>query len=152
MNVDIGVTATRRGLTAQQLSSAAQSLQDMRDVAEGLPTLRHGCCVGGDEQLHRLARLAGYRIVGHPPTDRRWMAEGLDCDLWMDPLPFLDRNHVIVDRCLSLWAFPGQVTELGRGSGTWATIRYAAKLPREGSIVFPDGTLLGLEDWVRMRR
>lgn len=151
MHVDVGVTATRQGLTAQQLRSAAQGLQDLADVAEDLPVLRHGCCAGGDEQLHRLARVAGYWIVGHPPDDRRWMAEGLDCDEWMEPLPYLDRNHQIVLRSRSLWAFPGQVTERFRGSGTWATIRFAAGVGKEGSIVYPDGTREGLEDWVRRR-
>lgn len=148
MDVDIGVTATRGGLTRAQFCSAAQSLGDMADAAEEQPVLRHGCCVGGDEQLHRLARAAGYWVVGHPPLDTRLMAEGLDCDEWCDPLPFLDRNRVIVDRSRSMWCYPGEVGERVRGSGTWWTIRYAAlDARREGSIIYPDGTYVGLEDW-----
>lgn len=151
MIVDVGVTATRGGLTVAQASSAGTGLRDLVDATDEVPVFRHGCCVGGDEQLHQLARAAGFWIIGHPPTDRRLMAEGLDCDEWMDPLPYIDRNHVIVDRCRSMWCFPGEVTERARGSGTWATIRYAATLPREGSIIYPDGTYVGLEDWVRNR-
>lgn len=151
MTVEVGVTASRGGLTLAQIHHAGPRLRQLAEEAGEQPVLHHGCCVGGDQIMHELARASGYRIVGHPPVDQRLMAENLDCDVWMDPLPYVARNHAIVDRCTELWGFPSGVTERMRGSGTWATIRYAALLPREGSIIYPDGTPLKLVDWVQLR-
>lgn len=151
MDVDVGVTATRGGLTVAQLHFAGPHLRYLAEQSEGTPVLRHGCCVGGDEMMHQLARAAGYRIIGHPPTDQRWMARGLDCDEWTEPEPFIRRNHAIVDRCSEMLCLPGQVGEQRRGSGTWATVRYAAGC-RPGLLVYPSGVALSLEEWLALRQ
>lgn len=148
---DVGITASRRGLTTAQNRAVRQGLADLLDACSSPPTLRHGMCVGGDAQVHRIARELGYRIVGHPPVDTRWKAE-VECDEVLPPLPFICRNEVIVERCTTMWCLPGEWYERSRGSGTWATIRHAAlRMVREGVIVFPDGTYVGLDDWAHLR-
>lgn len=54
------------------------------------------------------------------------------------PEPYLDRNHYMVDRCNLLIACPEGIEALR--SGTWATVRYARKRPRNHLIIYPDGT------------
>lgn len=100
-------------------------------------TFHHGDCTGADEQAHMIARICGYFIVVHPPTDpkkRAWCTG----DFAMTPAPYLERNAAIVRSTLELIATPGETVEQVR-SGTWATIRQARRLRRPTTIVWPDG-------------
>lgn len=80
----------------------------------------------------------GVKTIGHPPSDslrRAYCAY----DEERTPLPFLVRNHAIVDEGVDgLIAAPSGWVEEQR-SGTWATVRYARKLGRRIWIVLPDG-------------
>jgi hypothetical protein len=59
--------------------------------------------------------------------------------VWFAPsAPPLERNKHIVHNCGWLIAAPKEDSETLR-SGTWATIRYARKLRRPITIVFPNG-------------
>lgn len=84
-----------------------------------------------------MARLIGFRIVGHPPivTSKRAFFQ---CDELRDPLPYLARNHKIVDAVQEMLACPGEVMEQLR-SGTWATIRYARRVGKPVHVILPDG-------------
>lgn len=129
---DLGVTGTRKGLTAKQYSLAILTLPRLGNI-----TVHHGDCVGVDAQIHAIALSQGYPIKIHPPDNdkHRAFCEGGEV---VDPLPYHQRNRAIVNECDALFAFPsGPET---RRSGTWSTIRYANALRVPITIVYPDGS------------
>jgi len=101
--------------------------------------LHHGRCKGADAEAHAIARAHGMRIIGHPPTDRT-MEEPLSCDILRERLPYIMRNHAIVDDVVELFAAPSSMREQPRG-GTWSTVRYARTCNVLISIVYPDGSI-----------
>lgn len=139
----VGFTGTQRGMTAAQYAAVGELLlARFPHAAVTTPvrsvTFHHGDCTGADEQAHVIARICGYFIVVHPPTDpkkRAWCTG----DFAMTPAPYLERNAAIVRSTLELIATPGETAEQVR-SGTWATIRQARRLRRPTTIVWPDGT------------
>lgn len=140
MTTIIGLTGTRAGMTPEQKASFTRLL--CVDLKDGDTEFHHGDCVGADADGHHIAWHAGARIVIHPPSDPTWRA-------WCDPGPsgtilpvqsFHVRNHAIVDCSNHLLATPRSRVEVFRGSGTWATIRYAAReFPGLTRIIWPDG-------------
>ena len=132
----IGVTATRRGLTADQKQRARWALIGLRDL-HGATTLHHGDCLGGDVDVAEIAQELGYGLISHPcdlDADRAYIpSEGV-----LPVRPPLQRNHDIVDAIGYLLGFPPENEEWLR-SGTWATIRYARKVGRPRWIVGPAG-------------
>jgi hypothetical protein len=135
--MNLGVTATRKGLQLAQQGTVLAILK-----AAGLKTLHHGDCIGGDKDLHDLTRKVygrQVRIIGHPPLDESQRAF-CEVDELRPPKPYLKRNHDIVDETELLLACPGNYTMLLRGSGTWATIRYASfRKQKPLLVVFPNG-------------
>jgi len=130
----LGFTGTRKGMTEAQAEAVTELLR-----ARGSPWLHHGMCVGADEQAHYLARKLGMLVEGHPPTDPR-LRIWVRCDVLNEPLPYWMRNHAIVDRTVELFAAPlGDKEEAG--SGTWSTVRYARRLHRLVTVIWPDGSL-----------
>lgn len=141
----LGFTASRTGVTAVQhqcLIAILHGYQEKfkQDDYSGL-SVHHGDCIGGDEVCHHLVRLlvpAAY-IVGHPcnlPQYRAYCA----CDEYREEGEPLARNRNIVDEIQFLIGLPDSMVEKVRGSGTWATIRYARQTKRARLIIFPDGT------------
>jgi len=137
----LGFTGTQIGMTPLQLLSVAQF------IAHNQVTDSHsGDCIGADKDFYDLITLANknknfQRICrfGHVPVNdskRAFCAY----DVERKALPYLDRNHNIVDECDFLIATPKEKEEQLR-SGTWATIRYAKKTKKKGMIVFPDGSV-----------
>lgn len=106
--------------------------------------VHHGDCIGADVQFDEICRaLPLIRIHIHPPIDsksRAWKTEIVPSTVHQ-LLPFLDRNHAIVDACDFLIAVPSDSHERKR-SGTWATIRYARKQGKRIYLVMPDGTVI----------
>lgn len=133
----LGVTATRGGLTQPQLLSVRYLL--WRPGADEVGELHHGDCVGGDASVHELAKLYGWRVVIHPPTDPKHRAWCEGDELWPEK-EYLVRNHDIVVVTQALVALPGQAHEVLR-SGTWATVRYARKMGRPVILVPPNGRI-----------
>lgn len=131
--MDIGFTGTREGMTDRQRTAFKALL-----IGHAGP-FHHGDCVGADEQAAGLARDAGLRIIGHPPTDGRLRAH-YPSDENFDPRPYLDRNRDIVDASRVVIAAPKEMAEAAKG-GTWATIRYARKRGVALWVVLPDGTV-----------
>lgn len=129
----VGITGTRKGATGPQLGNLIETLRDI-DATE----LHHGDCIGVDSEAHAIARGLGLKIVLHPPTidDQR---AGCSGDEEREPKPYLVRNHDIVNETDLLIALPGELMEQRRGSGTWATVRYARKLRRPVLIITPAG-------------
>lgn len=130
----LGLTATRKGITAAQRDAFAALLKNWQ-----ISELHHGDCTGGDEQADALARAAGVKIVIHPPDSRRLRAFCFRVgDEIREPKSYLVRNHDIVNESDRLVALPFGRTEVLR-SGTWATIRYAHKQGKPVFIIHHDG-------------
>lgn len=120
-----------------------KQLNSLRIILEGADLLRHGDCIYADEQCHHVAIELGIPVETHPCTitnKRAFCKTGVVRE--HDPLPPLERNHVMVDNSECLIATPRTREEEIR-SGTWATIRYARKLQRKILIIWPDGKIKG---------
>lgn len=136
----VGFTGTRRGMTTYQrrrVHDALVGLLAKRTVTE----FHHGWCVGADAQAHKIAADLGFKIVGHPPKEKKHRARIKPGDVPIDvrmkrPLPYLERNRKIVEACDVLVATPKERKEVLR-SGTWATIREARRRGKTVIIVPP---------------
>jgi hypothetical protein len=114
----IGFTGARMGMSVNQILEVTELLSIYRVVE-----LHHGDCVGADAEVHAIAKGMDIYVVVHPPLDpkhRAW-CEG---DEMRDELPYIERNHNIVDETQRLIVAPRTDHEIRR-SGTWATYRYA---------------------------
>lgn len=100
-----------------------------------------GDCIGSDEQAAFAARSAGFRIIGHPPTNDKLRAF-FPADEWRAPAPYMVRNRDIVVSTEEMIATPAEFVEKRTG-GTWSTIRYARSLGRACHVILPDGTVQG---------
>ena len=110
-------------------------------VFDWQPTeFNHGDCVGADFQAANVVLDAWPEAFFHawPSTVTHKRANGY-ADEWHDPMPPLERNKIMVNRCDRLVACPGERREVLR-SGTWSTVRYAKRIGRPVMIIFPDGT------------
>jgi hypothetical protein len=129
-----GFTGTQRGMTGVQQANLRAHLE-----AAAPDWWAHGDCIGADAESHAIARALGLRVAVFPPTNprKRAFCEG---DWTHSTLPYLLRNHLIVNRVQRMYAAPGEMEEVLR-SGTWATIRYARRVERSLTILWPDGTV-----------
>lgn len=128
----IGVTGTREQPTKQQLSITFSFLRVFPGVE-----LHHGNCIGFDELVAKRALSERYYIVGHPPKNKRYLADVHNDEL-RRAKEYLDRNQDIVVESDILLAAPKSAEEVLR-SGTWSTIRYARTIKRPTFIIFPNG-------------
>ncbi len=138
----VGFTGTQKGMTFPQMLRVAREIKGMPvDTA-----FHHGMCVGADEQFHRIVERFGprrSRIVGHPgypkkdPSDRSRRAK-VECDLVVEPKPFMSRNDDIVFMANVVFATPGEGKEK-LYSGTWATVRRTVKAGKLLFLVAPNG-------------
>jgi hypothetical protein len=133
----VGITATRKGLTATQLKILRASLQDMQSW-EGARVFHHGDCLGGDVEGAAIARELGYRIVAHPPANPKLRAYD-KADEIREPLSYVVRNRNIVDETATLFACPDGPER--QHSGTWLTVRYARKVGARYQVIGPVGGL-----------
>ena len=130
----IGVTGTRSGMTYDQ------SLQ-VEDFFADLPTdeqheLHHGDCVGVDVEVARLAALAGYHVVCHPPLNSELRAYH-ESDDYRSKDSYFARNRTIVNECDILLVIPFQ-DEWQPNGGTWYTHDYAKKKGVEFRVLWPE--------------
>jgi len=127
-----GMTGTRAGATPRQEDTVYQMLSRMRP-----DWMHHGCAVGADQQIHKIAKGLGIKVHGYPvgPTDPEVLGQLDALSPSGDPLL---RNHWIVDATSILIAIPRTHQEEQR-SGTWATIRYARRKGHIILFVWPDG-------------
>lgn len=139
----VGVTAARTGLT----SSQKDALRMYFDILMGQNNssrsydrheiqFHHGKCKGGDRDSLLIAKEFGLWTVAHPSTLKNWTFHDIPSDEERNPKPPLERNHVIVDECSEILAFPCTSIEAIR-SGTWATIRYAKKQNKFLIVTYP---------------
>jgi hypothetical protein len=118
----IGFTGTQLGMSQHQKEQFVLKLDEL-----GVTEFHHGDCIGADGEAHDIVRLFFPKvwIVGHLPLSNGKRAFK-KCDAYRDPLPYLVRDHKIVDETEFLIGSPKSDAEILR-SGTWATIRYARK-------------------------
>lgn len=102
----------------------------------------HGRNKMRDDQAARIAKVLGYQLAGHTPTDISKMGSVIN-DLNYPAMKYLDRNHRLVQDVDLLIAAPLGSYEILR-SGTWATVRYAVKQRRLGFVVWPNGDFIPL--------
>lgn len=136
--MSIGFTGTRQGLTLSQMAVLTAVLEE--HYRDGEREFHHGGCKGADAQASVVADAIGYEpIVVHPADDvgEVWVGKSTWTHRW-EPAPALARNHDIVDCATAMVACPGG-PERRRGSGTWATIRYAKTKRRPLTTIWPDG-------------
>jgi hypothetical protein len=132
--IKLGITATREGLTRSQHEAFRGWLYGLHRGA-----LHHGLCVGGDEQVHYIARMRSWHIVAHPGDTPALRSTTCAPDEMRPVKPNLARNRDIVNETQHLAALPKGPEE--QRSGTWSTIRYARKLGRPITIFWPDGSI-----------
>lgn len=132
----IGFTGTSQGMTERQRATLAVLLRSYYPAR-----LHHGCCIGADAQAHDVAHEIGIPCTLHPPDDDKAIAilGAVPGDIVWDAKPYLDRNMDIARACDVLIATPKTFLEQIR-SGTWTTVRYAKKMNRHVTIIFPDGS------------
>lgn len=134
--MEVGFTGTQTGTGDDQLGS-------LIEIVEGLDfeKAHHGDCIGADEEFHVILRMVAehVHIVGHPPSNPKYRAF-CDFDFTHDEHEFLVRNRHIVRASDLMIACPSGTKEIMRGSGTWATIRYARKEGVPLVIIWPNGT------------
>jgi hypothetical protein len=130
----VGFTGTQDGMNDFQKRQITAFLKEI------MPTsVRHGCCVGADEEFNEIAGSLGIKRIGHP-SDIKKMTMASEVEELLEPKRPLVRNRDIVDGVELLLAAPKTRHEILR-SGTWATIRYAQKIARY-LIVCPDSYLI----------
>lgn len=117
----LGFTGTRNGMTDRQRSRLISVLASYK-----IDQLHHGDCVGADAEAHDIAKSMSIYVVVHPPIDPRLRAWCVGDDM-RDTLPYIERNHNIVDETGHMFVAPRTKEEQIR-SGTWATYRYAKSL------------------------
>jgi hypothetical protein len=128
----IGFTGTRKGMTDRQKQTFLLLLYNMP-----IKSFTHGGCHGADWDADKIVALSTPYDIEVRPGDRsqynRYRGTGRTV---YAPLPYLERNHKIVDGSDLLVATPSSLVEQQR-SGTWATIRYARKVGKPTIILDP---------------
>jgi hypothetical protein len=138
VRVVAGFTGTQQGMTRKQARSTnALLLDDVRP-----DEVRHGLCIGADQQFHELCWGIGLLIIGHPPvnTSKMMRVSPREFNKLLPPRPYLHRNKDIVHASTVMLAAPKEHVEQLR-SGTWSTIRFARKQRKRLFIVWPDGSI-----------
>lgn len=134
----LGFTGTKHGMTHRQRDTVRFLFNEL-----ACHVLHHGDCVGADAQAHRLALNIEARVVIHPPSVETFRAYCVGADVIRPACAYLMRNRHIVNAAEDgLIAAPRTHAEELRGSGTWATIRYARAARKRLWIVWPDGTFV----------
>ena len=138
----IGFTGTREGLTGDQSAALYELLCDRLTNPRFLGAwwLHHGCCQGADAQAHAMGIELSMRLVGHLPTDSKFLMEHMEGFTELRPrADYLSRNRHIVDETGELVACPVGPEKLH--SGTWSTVRYARRMRRPITVIWPDGRI-----------
>lgn len=130
----IGFTGTQQGMTENQSVMLHYFLSQCKGE------FHHGDCIGADAEAHDIAVIVNLEPVIHPPDIMRKRAFKKATQI-RTPKPYLYRNRDIVDECDELIATPKEFKEQKR-SGTWSTIRYARKLKKRVTIIYPNGAWL----------
>lgn len=141
-DLTVGFTGTQEGMTARQCDLLEEYLRGALEYARASnlrPVFRHGDCIGSDDQAATMARWLGFHVVAHPCTIEAKRSYNPNSNVVLAPQPPLDRNKIIVRNSDWMVATPKEEFREQEPvrSGTWATIRYARKLEKHVTIIFP---------------
>lgn len=131
-----GMTGSRKGMSHEQYQKFFTLLERYPKLCH----LIHGDCHGADTEAHMLAAEKGHEITIRPCDFPGARARSWAATIHEEKRPLV-RNHDIVDESEMMFAFPDGWVEQWRGSGTWATIRYAKKVKKMLWIIYPDGSV-----------
>lgn len=134
----VGFSGTRDGMTPVQRDRVLDLILEPEPDDGLVVEVRHGLCVGADEEVMlSVAPLLRVILVGHPAFRRghhlRTKHDSV-CDYVLVERSPLVRNRNIVDATDRLVAAPGP-----NSRGTWYTIRYAESKGKRVDIVYPNG-------------
>jgi hypothetical protein len=106
--------------------------------------LHHGDCVGADKEAHDyFVNRFPFDVTTHAHPGIECEAEGMRAfcaaDVIHEPMKNLERDDVVAAQDV-LIALPRTKGEILR-SGTWATVRYAARRQRPIYVIRPDGII-----------
>lgn len=147
----IGFTGTQRGMTVPQWHLLYRMMTKLTygDTLYTSNVVRksihghQGDCIGADYQFDSLCIALQWARCIHPPDN---MSKRARTDLiteYLDhideELPYLTRNHNIVDSSDLMFACPGEHIQQLR-SGTWSTIRYAQSISKPLYVIYPNAT------------
>lgn len=132
----LGFTGTRFGMTDLQKAT-------FKSLLTPLEEFHHGSCQGSDVQAAQMVRqvLSEYyvQIIAHPGPDSEFkLSSGVDDQITESKTHFA-RNRDIVNLTDEMIATPFEMTEQSAG-GTWYTIKYAIKMGKKVTIIWPDGS------------
>lgn len=128
----VGFSGTREGMTYNQLITVEDLLWDLN-----IQKVHHGDCLGADADFHRLARIQGLYVIGHPPVKDKLRAY-CEFDEIRVAKNYLERDRDIVDESAWIIVTPRGFEE-EKKSGTWYTARYAYSQSKSVAVVWPDG-------------
>lgn len=146
LEIDFGVTGTRKGATSEQKGS-------FRRLARLFYGQFHeGDCEGVDvEAAAIIDDIGGYFIHVHPPASdlyRAFYTPKSPHRVW-EVKPYADRDLDIVTESDAMCALPSGYKEMKRGSGTWLTVRMARAELKPLAIIWPNG-MITYERWSSM--
>ena len=129
--IKIGFTGTRHGMSDEQKDEFKKIIES-KECEE----FHHGMCVGADDHAHQIVKEMEIKIIGHPPTFKKFMAK-CECDITKKPFDYLKRNKDIVNDADMLIATPDTKEKVR--SGTWSTVRYARQQNKKIYIIHKNG-------------
>ena len=138
----LGFTGTQKGSTPMQSRTFLSIIKQVN-----IDEFHHGDCLGCDDEMDDLILQQGTFRVTHPPINeikRAFCHKKVHSTLTtacrvLPAKDYIPRNHDIVNVSDWMIAMPHEYQEQRR-SGTWATIRYAKKIKKPLTIIFPDGS------------
>jgi hypothetical protein len=144
--ITVGFTGTRWGMTDAQKQEVAALLKKWDEINDDIMVVRHGCCVGADEDFTVICQYQiGFPpvvIVGHPPIKTEYYSQKAEMlsHYIKEPRGYLARDRHIVNNSDRLIATPFQDEEQAPDvGGTWYTMNYAGNKRIPVYTVFPDG-------------
>lgn len=138
----IGFTGTRSGMTEKQREKVLELLKGFtEEIPSELVLGLHGDCVGADDDFNVCCLSENIGTLCRPCTYDSMRAHSTSQQI-ADPLPPMQRNRDIVAQADVMLACPPNYTEIKRGSGTWATVKFTRRAKKPLYIIFPDGTML----------
>lgn len=134
----IGFTGTREGMTTTQWEKFEHLVTQWH-----FTEFHDGDCLGADTQAHATVRrilIPQIEMHGHPCNIHRWRAHNEYDVMYPVEAPLVRNRHIVAAVDL-MFAAPKEFEMVMRGSGTWATIRYAMTRGVPLIVIFPDGTV-----------
>lgn len=133
----LAFTGTKDGITKAQQLELHRQLCRFRD--DGFLWMHNGDCVGADYEAANIWYGYNGYVQLHPPIKEGYRANFSKARVVCETRDYLVRDKHMVECSELLIATPKGFAEEMRGSGTWATIRYARKLRLRRLIIYPNG-------------